>query len=126
MYGKTRCLDCYEEYLKGGVHQCAIDPLRKRELEARKRELEALKEHIYHGRDPATAPTPDNVNRPKHYAGGKVECIDAIEVAVDGLVGIEAACTANAIKYLWRWKKKGGLEDLRKARWYINRLLGEK
>lgn len=68
---------------------------------------------------------PDMVNHPPHYADGKVECIDALEVATADLTGIEAVCTANAIKYLWRWKKKGGHEDLRKARWYINRLLGD-
>lgn len=67
----------------------------------------------------------DTVNHPAHYTAGGVECIDAIAAAATGLEGIEAACTANAIKYLWRWKRKNGLEDLRKARWYINHLLGE-
>lgn len=66
----------------------------------------------------------DPVNHPDHYQG-KVECIDAIESATEGLVGIEAVCTGNAIKYLWRWKKKGDKEDLQKARWYINKLLGD-
>lgn len=64
----------------------------------------------------------DNVNSPKHYAG-KVECIDAIEAAVEGLEGLEAVCTANVIKYVWRWKKKNGREDLEKCRWYLNKLL---
>lgn len=68
----------------------------------------------------------DAVNKPSHYNQGGVECIDAIESAVTGLAGIEAVCTANAIKYLWRWKYKNGVEDLRKAVWYINRLIGEK
>lgn len=65
----------------------------------------------------------DNVNHPSHYTGGKVECIDALEAATVDLQGIEAVCTANAIKYLWRWKKKNGVEDLEKARWYINKLI---
>lgn len=64
----------------------------------------------------------DNVNHPKHYAG-KVECIDCLESATEGLNGIEAVCTANAIKYLFRWKRKNGVEDLKKAQWYINRLI---
>lgn len=64
----------------------------------------------------------DNVNHPEHYQG-KVECIDAIEAATEGLTGIEAVCTGNAIKYLYRWKRKGGVEDLRKAVWYINRMI---
>ena len=65
----------------------------------------------------------DNVNHPTHYNSGKVECIDALESATTGLSGIEAVCTANAIKYLWRWKNKNGTEDLRKARWYLDRLI---
>ncbi len=66
----------------------------------------------------------DMVNHPSHYTQGGVECIDALEAATDGLTGLDAVCTANAIKYLWRWKRKGGVEDLKKARWYINKLLG--
>lgn len=65
----------------------------------------------------------DNVNHPSHYTQGKVECIDALDAATQGLVGLEAVCTANAIKYLWRWKHKNGTEDLKKAQWYINKLL---
>ena len=62
------------------------------------------------------------VNHPSHYTQGKVECIDALEAATVGLVGIEAVCTAAAMKYLWRWKSKGGLQDLEKATWYLERL----
>ena len=67
----------------------------------------------------------DNVNHPAHYTQGGVECIDAIEAAVSELSGIEAVCTGNAIKYLWRWKRKNGIEDLKKARWYVDRLIEE-
>ena len=63
------------------------------------------------------------VNHPPHYTVGKVECIDALEAATTGLQGIEAVCTANAIKYLWRWKHKNGVTDLHKAQWYIDRLI---
>jgi hypothetical protein len=69
--------------------------------------------------------TTDPVNHPSHYTAGGVECIDALEAATINLTGLEAVCTANAIKYLWRWKQKNGHEDLRKARWYINKLLGD-
>lgn len=65
----------------------------------------------------------DNVNHPSHYISGAVECIDALASATTQLTGIEAVCTANAIKYLWRWKQKNGVEDLKKARWYINKLI---
>ena len=65
----------------------------------------------------------ERVNHPPHYNAGGIECIDALEAATNGLQGIEAFCTANAIKYLWRWKLKNGEEDLQKAVWYINRLI---
>ena len=67
----------------------------------------------------------DNVNHPSHYTQGGVECIDALAAATVNLQGIEAVCTANAIKYLWRWKQKNGVEDLRKAKWYIEKLINE-
>ena len=64
----------------------------------------------------------DAVN-PDHYKQGGVECIDALAAATVNLSGLDAVCTANAIKYLWRWKQKNGVEDLKKANWYINRLI---
>ena len=64
----------------------------------------------------------DVVDHPEHYQG-KVECIDCLEAATEGLNGIEAVCTANAIKYLYRWKRKNGTQDLLKCRWYLDRLL---
>lgn len=67
----------------------------------------------------------DNVNSPAHYTQGGIECIDAIKAAVIGLKNIEAVCTANIIKYLWRWKFKNGLEDLKKAKWYLDYLIKE-
>lgn len=65
----------------------------------------------------------ETVSHPAHYCQGGVECIDALEAATTGLQGIEAVCTANAIKYLWRWKHKNGVTDLHKAQWYIDRLI---
>ena len=67
----------------------------------------------------------DAVNHPSHYTAGGIECIEALKAATTRLTGIEAVCTANAIKYLWRWKDKNGAEDIRKAIWYCERLLKE-
>lgn len=67
--------------------------------------------------------TKNNVDHPAHYTVGKVECIDALESATAGLSGIDAVCVANVIKYLWRFKHKNGVEDLEKARWYLNKLI---
>ena len=67
----------------------------------------------------------DNVNHPQHYTQGGIECIDALKAATVGKTGIEAVCVANVIKYLFRYENKNGLEDVRKAQWYINRLIQE-
>lgn len=67
----------------------------------------------------------DVVNHPSHYTKGNIECIDAIESATTGKSGIEAVCVANVIKYLWRYEEKNGLEDVKKAKWYLNKLISE-
>lgn len=64
----------------------------------------------------------DNIN-PKHYKQGSVECIDAIESATMNKKGLDAVATANVIKYLWRCEEKGGLEDMKKAKWYLERMI---
>jgi|TARA_R110002020_G_scaffold257614_3_gene471291 hypothetical protein len=66
----------------------------------------------------------DYLVNPKHYKSAKgLECIDCIEGMVEDLVGVEATDTGNIIKYLWRWKNKDGVNDLKKAQWYINHLI---
>ena len=66
----------------------------------------------------------DLVNHPSHYISKKgIETIDVIEAFTDGLVGMEAVCTANALKYICRWKNKNGVQDLEKAQWYIQKLI---
>jgi hypothetical protein len=69
-------------------------------------------------------PQADPVNHPPHYTQGEIECIDAIRAAL-GREGFVAYCRGNAIKYLWRCEHKGGMEDWRKADWYINRAIKE-
>jgi hypothetical protein len=64
----------------------------------------------------------DNIN-PSHYKQGKVECIDAIESATINKKGLDAVCTANVIKYLWRCEEKGGVEDMQKALWYLQKMI---
>lgn len=67
----------------------------------------------------------DDINSPYHYTKGSIECIDIIKEMVIDKSGIEAVCVANAVKYLYRYKGKGGVESVKKARWYINRLVRE-
>lgn len=66
----------------------------------------------------------DPIN-PNHYQRDGMECIDAIKAAVQNLSGAEAYCTGSAIKYLWRWKEKGGKDDLNKAIWFIKDMVAE-
>lgn len=67
----------------------------------------------------------DMVNAPPHYNQAGIECIDAITAATSGKTGIQAVCVANVVKYLWRYELKNGVEDVKKARWYLDRLIGE-
>lgn len=67
----------------------------------------------------------DNVSHPIHYNQGGIECIEAIKAATVGKTGIEAFCVGNAIKYLFRYETKNGIEDAKKAAWYVNRLISE-
>ena len=63
----------------------------------------------------------DNVNRPKHYRKGSVECIDAIKSATGD--GYQFYLQGNIMKYMWRFNHKNGLEDLQKAQWYLSELI---
>ena len=74
---------------------------------------------------PSSVVKNDNVNHPKHYCKGGLECIDAIRAAVSDLQGIEAVYAGNVIKYVWRFKGKNGLEDLKKANQYLGWLIEE-
>lgn len=68
----------------------------------------------------------DNINHPSHYTSGQAECpgceapIECIDI-VKHLGFLEG----NIMKYIWRHKIKNGIEDLKKARWYLNQLIAE-
>ena len=63
----------------------------------------------------------DPVARPAHYTSGGIECIDAIEAATDD--GFQYYLQGNILKYIWRYRYKGGKEDLEKAQWYLTKLI---
>ena len=67
-------------------------------------------------------PTNDAVQHPSHYTHGGIECIEAIRASMtaDGFCDY---CKGNIIKYIWRWRDKGGVEDLRKASVYLDWLI---
>lgn len=64
----------------------------------------------------------DKVNHPNHYTQGKFECIEVIQeqLQADAFLGF---LQGNVVKYLWRWRDKNGLEDLKKAQWYLNKMV---
>lgn len=66
----------------------------------------------------------DMVNSPPHYNKAGVECIDAIEAATED--GFEYYLQGNILKYLWRYRYKNGVEDLEKAKWYLEKLINIK
>ena len=64
----------------------------------------------------------DMVNHPKHYNESGIECIDALEAMLWDV--LESYFQGYIAKYLWRYKYKNGVEDLKKAQWYLNKLIG--
>ena len=108
------CNICLLEKFSGGV-MCDFD-------EWSDDKLAIAYDHVYKNMDENV---PDMVNHPQHYTQGDIECIDALKAATVGKRGIEAVCVANVIKYLWRYEEKNGIEDVRKAKFYIERLLKE-
>ena len=59
------------------------------------------------------------IDKPKHYNQGNIQTIDIIEDMGDG----PSFCRGNIIKYVSRYQYKNGVEDLKKARWYLDRLI---
>lgn len=64
----------------------------------------------------------DCVNRPSHYETGKFECIEVME-ETQGVEAVKNFCICNAFKYLYRHANKNGLEDIKKARWYLDKYI---
>lgn len=65
----------------------------------------------------------DSVSHPAHYTSGGIECIDCIKAALgENFMGF---LIGNVIKYTYRYKDKNGVEDLKKARWYLDRAIKE-
>lgn len=73
-------------------------------------------------RNDEVEPTNDAVQHPSHYTSGGIECIEAIKASMtaDGFCDY---CKGNIFKYIWRWRSKGGVEDLKKARVYLDWLI---
>ena len=68
---------------------------------------------------------PDNVNHPNHYCQGGIECIKAIEASMTP-EEFQGYCKGNVMKYVWRFREKNGLEDLKKAQVYLGWMIESK
>ena len=94
-------------------------------------EWDAIRKDRYHDNRPydandaeCTLVKPDNVNRPKHYTTSEIECIDYIQMQLGS--GVRDYLRGQIYKYMHRHQLKGAeVEDLQKARWYIDRLIYE-
>ena len=64
----------------------------------------------------------NNVEHPKHYTNGSIECIDAM-ISAFGKEAVMIYCRVNAFKYIWRSDLKGRIEDIQKAAWYLRKYL---
>lgn len=70
-----------------------------------------------------SAPDSDMVYHPPHYeTGAGFECIDVL-LETQGTEAVEGFCLCNAMKYLYRNTRKNGVEDIRKAKWYLDKYL---
>lgn len=104
----------YFGFTGDSVHESTAS--KKERLDKIREDLTASETRPWH-----TIPA-DTVNAPKHYQGDKMECIDAMQAMLshDEFRGF---LRGNIFKYMWRYKDKNGIEDLRKANWYLDRLI---
>ena len=121
-----RCSNKEGHYFLG--YQCSkYAPQNSKEIIAE--QLSEIAENLY--REAETVPVVteqaetehDAVSHPAHYTSGGIECIDCIKAALcENFIGF---LMGNVIKYSYRYKHKNGVEDLKKARWYLDRAIKE-
>lgn len=116
-YGEEAMYAVAGVYLDGEWDYCLSDS--NFEVVDNPQEYEAFVQAAKNGEPPQQN---DAVNHPSHYTQGRFEVIDIIEDAVQGADPFEAVCLANVIKYTTRYRHKNGVEDLKKAQWYLAKL----
>ena len=112
------CINCVHSKKAWGEYPCSVcdkNPLRSR-LRATPPE-QPTKPPM-----PPVNPPKDEINHPDRYAGGKFECIEVM-ADVFGKEAVKHFCLLNAFKYIWRQEKKGGVHDVKKAIWYLNKYI---
>mgnify|MGYP003630640262 FL=1 len=113
-------VEAYEHYFDKGIEEemPEYDQL-ERELELEIHNDEWVEEDYL---EYPSVDEEDMINNPNHYNNGAIECIDAIEQSMT-LEGFRGYLKGNVQKYVWRYESKGGLQDLMKAHWYLNKLI---
>ena len=91
-------------------------------IDAKPSDWDSMAGRYYDNRSPRDVR--ENVDHPIHYRTGDIECIDAIKAAL-GSEGFIDYCHGNALKYLWRWRHKNGIEDVEKALVYLDWMIKE-
>lgn len=92
------------------------------DIHAEQENVSTLLKDVLEGTSTVTDKLNDSVNHPSHYTHGSVECLDAISSAL-GQDGYSSYLVGNIMKYIWRYKYKNGLEDLKKASFYLDCLI---
>ena len=104
-----------------------VDAEKHKELE-RKEELKELAKKIITTDilEPKDTENNDNIIRPNHYASDKgFEVFDVQEAFIHELKGMSASYWCNVVKYILRFQRKNGVEDLKKAKYYLEKLIEE-
>ena len=104
-----------------------VDAEKHKELE-RKEELKELAKKIITTDilEPKDTENNDNIISPNHYASDKgFEVFDVQEAFIHELKGMSASYWCNIVKYILRFQKKNGVEDLKKAKYYLEKLIEE-
>lgn len=102
-----------EDALLGILEKCRIDIFSKRDEKGGYGEVDD---------EPEEKVEVEMVNHPAHYNDGKIECIDAM-IDAFGNNEVMSFCKINAFKYIWRAEHKGGVKDIKKAAWYLNKYI---
>lgn len=115
-FGKTELIDLLSEFGLTSLPQLACEPSKIVHIVRELYEFPAIR------RDVRIALT-DTVNSPTHYTSANIKCTCGKEIECIDVVENLEFNAGNIIKYVWRHKHKNGLEDLKKARWYLERLI---
>jgi len=86
-----------------------------------KKHMRHLEYMAYRAEEERKMQEEDMVNSPAHYNKAGIETIDALQAMLTN--GFDYYLQGNIVKYLWRYRYKNGVEDLKKAQWYLNKLI---